>query len=369
MSQGEPGLCAARKLGYRGPVTPLKGPLRSTLAPLFALGLAALGPVGADAATPSFATPLAGGAHAGPAEIAATFAPPEADAGENESATANGGADESPPAESTSDAELESEAEVDTDAPETDESQSAADPSEGATAGDAGAASDDEIPEPAADAAEPPPEWAPAEREYVTPEPETSVPNPAYEEVEPRRPFDRPTIVPRLAIGAGFSSFANVISIGVGATAVFKYGLGVGLDFDDTIIIYRDRAKEDFPGIEKETPTNVAALTPYVQWIILPGRGFSPYVRAGVGPVFYNNKLGTVGQWVTGAGFLFRLAGNLYADLGVSVSAQFPDARYRDILSYMDQPPLCGITERPCSLSVAPRLGLAIAFGVGSARR
>lgn len=181
--------------------------------------------------------------------------------------------------------------------------------------------------------------------------------------------FSQDMIWPRVGLGASFGSFNHTIGIGVGATYMFWFGIGLGLDFDDTITIFRDRAKAEFPGIEKDLPTNVAELTPHLQWIMLPGFNFTPYVRAGVGPVFYNNDLGTLGQWKTSAGFMFRIRGRLFVDLGATVSAQFPDARFREVWTYQDQPPLCGISDETCSLQIAPRIGLSFGFGIPVGRR
>jgi hypothetical protein len=181
------------------------------------------------------------------------------------------------------------------------------------------------------------------------------------------RPFGKGTFQPSLGLGASFGDpDINVVNLGLGARYFPVNGLGPGLSVDDTILIYTKSLKADFPGIEDQTPTNIVRLMPSLQWIFVRTRWFSPYVLGGVGPVFYNNGRGTVGQWLAGAGAYIGIGGPVFISLGVNFTGPFPRSDCLDAFTYNVPPPnQQSIQLSSCSYNISPTIGLALAFGVG----
>lgn len=181
---------------------------------------------------------------------------------------------------------------------------------------------------------------------------------------EKGRPFGKGTLQPSLGAGASFGGSLSVVSIGLGARYFVANGLGPGLTVSDTILIYGDSLRADYPGIATQTPTNIVRLLPNLQWIFVRTRWFSPYVIGGVGPVFYNHGGGTVGEWMAGGGAYIGLGGPVFVDLGVGFTGVFPQQKCEDAFYYRG-PNVEGQVLDACSFTWGPRLGLTIAFGVG----
>jgi hypothetical protein len=137
------------------------------------------------------------------------------------------------------------------------------------------------------------------------------------------------------------------LNIGVDATYFFIPWVGAGLDLNDTILF----------GREEDEFNNIFRVTPTMTLIAFPRARFTPYVRGGVGPVFYNRGAGTLGRWVAGGGFIMQMS-RAFVNLGVDVSAQFPDEKYEEIWGG------CGwLSTSPCSLTLSPRIGIGFALG------
>ena len=183
-------------------------------------------------------------------------------------------------------------------------------------------------------------------------------------------PFGRGTLLPSLALGGTFSSSFSVLRFGAGLTYFFLYGLGLGLSLDDTVTIYGKGIRADFPGIEKQVPTNVLLLTPSVTWVFVRRPRFSPYVSAGVGPVFFNNGGGVQGRWVASGGAYIGLGERAFLSLGVTFSSMFPARACRDAFDYTDPSGNTGRIFRttPCNFAWGPTIGLGFSFGSGRRR-
>ncbi len=185
------------------------------------------------------------------------------------------------------------------------------------------------------------------------------------------RPWGKGTAVPTFGLGAGgfFSDIANV-SFGLGFSYYLINGLSAGLSFSDTILIYRSTLKAQYPGIERELPTNIFDITPSLQYVFFRSRRFSPYVFGGVGPGFFNHGAGTHGQWVAGPGVLLNVGGPLYVNISVGCSSMFPDERCNEALTY--DPGMDGsgsILLDVCSFQWGPQIGAVLAFGGGRRAR
>lgn len=175
--------------------------------------------------------------------------------------------------------------------------------------------------------------------------------------------------MPRLGISPWglFNPDVASLSFGLGGEYFVINGLSLGLDVADTIFIYRSAFKAQFPGIELQLPTNRFELVPALRYVFFRSRWFSPYVRSGVGPVFFNHGGGTHGQWVAEPGVFINLSGQLYLDLGVGFSGMFPTGRCNDALSYRADGSLMGSTPVDfCSFRWGPLVGFAYAFGGGA---
>jgi hypothetical protein len=195
-------------------------------------------------------------------------------------------------------------------------------------------------------------------------------------------PWSRGTIIPSLGFGASFGPDLHVLSFGLGASYFVWHGLAVGLDVFDTVYIYRDDFKREFPGIDKPSPTNEVLLLPTLQYVFLRRMRFSPYVIGGLGPVFYNHKRGTVGQWLVGAGAYIRLWGPVALSVGIDFTANFPEDKWKNAFSW-DPPPDpvtgedlgpqsirgCALIDKPCSFNISPAIGLVFVIGGGKSKR
>lgn len=165
-----------------------------------------------------------------------------------------------------------------------------------------------------------------------------------------------------------FNQDVTSLGFGLSSRRYLLDGFSLGLGVADTIFVYREAFAAQHPGIDSQLPTNMLEITPLVQYVFFRSRWFSPFVFAGVGPVFFNHGGGTHGQWTGGPGVHIHVRGPIYATLGVGFSGLFPTGRCNDALAYRPAG-----TEAPgmpvdlCSFRWGPQLGVALAFG-GRAR-
>ncbi|MBC8067606.1 MAG: hypothetical protein IAG13_04660 [Deltaproteobacteria bacterium] len=196
------------------------------------------------------------------------------------------------------------------------------------------------------------------------------------------RPWSKGTLVPSLGFGASFGPDIHVLSFAAGLSYFVWHGLAVGLNVSDTVYIYRKDFKRAFPGIEKSSPTNEVLLLPTLQYVFLRSFRFSPYVIAGVGPVFYNHHRGTIGQWLVGGGAYIGLGGRVALNVGIDFYANFPDKHWQRAFAWNPPPDPdtgedlgeqsirgCALTSSLCSFNLSPHIGLVFMLGgVGKAK-
>lgn len=184
------------------------------------------------------------------------------------------------------------------------------------------------------------------------------------------RPWGRGTVMPRIGLSPWglFNQDIASLSFGLGGEYFVVNGLSLGIDVSDTIFIYRSAFKAQYPGIELQLPTNSFELVPALRYVFFRSRWFSPYVRGGVGPVFFNHGAGTHGQWLGEPGAFINLTGPLYLDLGVGFSGLFPGGRCNEALTYRpEDSAMGGLALDLCSFRWGPQIGFVVAFG-GSGR-
>lgn len=197
---------------------------------------------------------------------------------------------------------------------------------------------------------------------------------PGEAEAAPRddRPWGRGTVMPRIGLSPWglFNQDIASLSFGLGGEYFVVNGLSLGLDVSDTIFIYRSAFKAQYPGIERQLPTNSLELVPALRYVFFRSRWFSPYVRGGVGPVFFNHGAGTHGQWVGEPGVFINLSGPLYLDLGVGFSGLFPGGRCNEALTYRpEDSAMGGVALDLCSFRWGPQIGFVVSFGGGGRGR
>lgn len=183
------------------------------------------------------------------------------------------------------------------------------------------------------------------------------------QEEDDGRPWGQGILVPGVGFGLGFGADATVLSFSLGAMYYFVDGFAAGLSIGDTIFFYSDELDRDFPGFSDEIPTNIFRITPRAQYVFYRNEHFSPYVSAGVGPVFFNHGGGVVGEWIAGPGLYIGIAGPVALDLGVAFSSIFPEDAWEEAFSYQGQRVVaCSITESLCSFDITPRIGVVLSF-------
>ena len=155
-----------------------------------------------------------------------------------------------------------------------------------------------------------------------------------------------------LGVGLGLSFIGGgrgAFNVGADATYFFLPWLGAGADIGNTF----------FFGVDEDQVSNIFTFTPTATILMAPRSRLSPYVRGGVGPIVYNRGGGTLGRWIAGGGIVSRF-NRMFLNVGVDVSAQFPDDRYEELIG---GPESCLITQDPCSLNIIPRIGFGFALG------
>ena len=153
-----------------------------------------------------------------------------------------------------------------------------------------------------------------------------------------------------VGLGVGFMGQGRgALNVGADATYFFIPWVGAGADIGNTF----------FFGVDEDQVSNIFTFTPTLTILMAPRARLSPYVRGGVGPIVYNRGGGTLGRWIAGGGVVSRF-NRAFINVGVDVSAQFPDEKYGDLVGAPDG---CLISTDPCSLNIIPRIGIGFALG------
>jgi len=181
------------------------------------------------------------------------------------------------------------------------------------------------------------------------------------------RPWARGTLMPSFGLGGSFGSRGGgSLLISGGLTYFVVNNLGLGLTLRNFTTFLSPTTKSDFPGIEKQIPTNEFSLIPGLTVVLYRSYRFSPYISGGVGPVFLNHKRGVVGEWNAGPGVLIGLGRLAAINLGINFSSMFPSARCEDAYRYGSG--ASAIVFNSCGLRWGIQGGLVFGFGVGRKR-
>lgn len=179
------------------------------------------------------------------------------------------------------------------------------------------------------------------------------------------RPFGRGVILPSVALGGSFArNYGGSLLLGAGASYFVARGFAVGFHLRNISTFYSQTYKDQLGGAFSQVPTNEFSMTPSVMWVFYRSRYFSPYVHAGIGPVFLNKHRPVLGQWSAGPGFLIGTGGPLFIDLGIGFSMMFPKSRCEQAYTYDDATTGTQFYNRyACSLVVGFRGGIVFGFG------
>jgi hypothetical protein len=186
------------------------------------------------------------------------------------------------------------------------------------------------------------------------------------------RPWGRRTSLVSPGFGLGLGNSATHLEFSLAGRYFVLDGLALGLTLSDEVSIYKEGFRSQYPGIEKQLPTNVFRLVPTLQYVFYRSRWFSPHVEVGLGPAFFNHGHGTFGHWVAGPGAYIGLGGPVYLDLGVDFFGTFPIDRckraYSASATTMGEP--VEVSQGGmCSFGWRPKIGLVIALGRAPKRR
>lgn len=174
------------------------------------------------------------------------------------------------------------------------------------------------------------------------------------------RPWARGTLSLGGGIGFGFSEDLTVLGLGIGAGYFVAHGFELGLRVHDTQLFWSDGARMRLPGLQSDVPTNMFELLPFARWVPFRSRGFSPYIQAGVGPVFLNHGGGVMARWEATPGAYIGIVGPVYLDLGVTFASTFTAQRCADAFAYRGDPNV--ISPSFCGFRWGPRIGLGVGF-------
>ena len=172
--------------------------------------------------------------------------------------------------------------------------------------------------------------------------------------------------MPSFGLGGSFGSRGGgSLLVGAGLNYFFVNNLAVGLQLRNFTTFLPPGLKAEFPGIEKQIPTNEFSMIPSMTAILFRSYRFSPYVFAGVGPVFLNHKRGVIGEWNAGPGVLIGLGQRVAIDLGLNFSMRFPGDKCETAYTY--EGTAGAVTFNACGFRWGIRAGLVFGFGVGRA--
>ena len=181
------------------------------------------------------------------------------------------------------------------------------------------------------------------------------------------KPWVRGTLMPSFGLGGGFSRNGGGSLLVAGGLSYFVVNnLGFGLTLRNFTTFLPPSLKRDFPGIEKQIPTNEFSVIPGLTLILYRSHRFSPYIGAGVGPVFLNHKRGVVGEWNAGPGVLIGLGRMVALSLGINFSMRFPAERCEDAYRFGSGDD--AVLFNGCGVRWGVQGGLVFGFGVGRKR-
>ncbi|MBL8976083.1 MAG: hypothetical protein JNK56_36095 [Myxococcales bacterium] len=183
------------------------------------------------------------------------------------------------------------------------------------------------------------------------------------------KPWTRGTLMPSFGLGGSFyrGGGGNLL-VAAGLNYFFVNNLGLGLQLRNFSTFLPSYYKQDYPGIEKQIPTNEFSMIPGVTVMLYRSYRFTPYLYGGVGPVFLNHKRGVVGEWNAGPGFLIGLGRRMALDLGVNFSMRFPGDKCDAAYSYNGSGGNA-VFFGACGLRWGIRAGLVFGLGVGRQKR
>ena len=182
------------------------------------------------------------------------------------------------------------------------------------------------------------------------------------------KPWTRGTLMPSFGLGGSFyrGGGGNLL-VAAGLNYFFVNNLALGLQLRNFSTFLPSYYKQDYPGIEKQIPTNEFSMIPGVTVMLYRSFRFTPYVHGGVGPVFLNHKRGVVGEWNAGPGFLIGIGRRMALDIGVNFSMRFPGDKCDAAYSYNGSGGNA-VFFGACGLRWGIRAGLVFGFGVGRKR-
>lgn len=172
--------------------------------------------------------------------------------------------------------------------------------------------------------------------------------------------------------GSFYGDSGGSLSFGVGGEYFVWHGIGAGLSFYNDFSFFSNSFKNAYPGIENKIPTYFGTLMPALRVFLFRSFRFSPYVRAGTGPVFLNNDQPTIGEWQAGGGFYIGFSRNFALDVGVGVAQFYTEsgcdralsATYTAATSPAVNPgQQVDVYAATCGVRVFPRIGLVFGFG------
>jgi len=178
------------------------------------------------------------------------------------------------------------------------------------------------------------------------------------------KPWGRGTLMPSIALGGSFNrGGGGSLLVGAGLTYFVVNNLGLRLHLTNFTTFLPQAFKD--AGTDKLIPTNEFSLTPGVMVVLYRNYRFSPYIHAGVGPVFLNHKRGVVGEWSAGPGFLIGITRRFALNLGISFSSRFPSDKCETAYNVNN----IAYNYNPCGFRWNINVGLVFGFGVGRQRR
>ena len=182
------------------------------------------------------------------------------------------------------------------------------------------------------------------------------------------KPWTRGTLMPSFGLGGSFyrGGGGNLL-VAAGLNYFFVNNLALGLQLRNFSTFLPSYYKQDYPGIEKQIPTNEFSMIPGVTVMLYRSFRFTPYVHGGVGPVFLNHKRGVVGEWNAGPGFLIGIGRRMALDIGINFSMRFPGDKCDAAYSYNGSGGNA-VFFGACGLRWGIRAGLVFGFGVGRKR-
>jgi hypothetical protein len=177
---------------------------------------------------------------------------------------------------------------------------------------------------------------------------------------EQGRPWARGTWSIGPGFGVGFGGDITSLTFGVGGEYYVLHGWSFGADISDTVFLYSDALESEFPGLKRNVATNAFFFIPQTRYVFYRSYRFSPWVRAGLGPVALNHGGGAAAQWVAEPGVYIGLAGPVYLRLGVTFSSIFPGDACKDAFTFEDTAGAVRI-EGVCGFQWSPGIGIVFA--------